>query len=180
MGSSLIGWFTSPDAGYGTKCTENTMIDEDMALYAHWCKSKRKRSQTKDTWTNDDKDQIHLGLGSDEYHEYLKDLQEHHPLKSHDVMPQAHVEFNEKTNQRQSFLTNRTHNESLKRSEILKAVSSLTNLVFHTTDQSDDERLGTMRGNNEIVSSLVNNPSTSIDEMVEDTKDYILYGPQYW
>lgn len=183
-GFLLIGWFTSPDAGYGTKCTEDTMIDEDMVLYAHWYKSKRKRSQTKDTWTNDDKDQIHLGLGSDEYHEYLKDLQEHHPLKPHDAVSQDHLDFlvklNEKPNQRQSLLTNRTHNELLKRSEILKAVSSLTNLVFHTVDQSDDERLGTMRGNNEIVSSLVNNPSKSIDEMVEDTKDYILYGHQYW
>lgn len=183
-GFLLIGWFTSPDAGYGTKCTEDTTIDEDMVLYAHWYKSKRKRSQTKDTWANDDKDQIHLGLGSDEYHEYLEDLQEHHPSKSHDELPQDHqdflVELNEKTNQRQSVLTNRTHHESLKRSEILKAVSSLTNLVFHTADQSDDERLGTMRGNNEIVSSLVNNPSKSIDEMVEDTKDYILYGHQYW
>ena len=125
-----------------------------------------------------------MGLGADEYHEYLKDLQEHHPLKPHDAVSQDHPDFlvklNEKPNQRQSLLTNRTHNELLKRSEILKAVSSLTNLVFHTVDQSDDERLGTMRGNNEIVSSLVNNPSKSIDEMVEDTKDYILYGHQYW
>lgn len=194
-GFMFIGWFTNPKSGYGTKFTKDTSIDTDVELYAHWRKSKHnKRRQmmmamsSKDTWTNEDKGQIHLGLGSDEYDEYLEDLQEHNPLKPNDNMHQElaeHnqdlvLELNEKANQTQNPLVDRKHNESLKRSEILATASYLADSVFKTTDKSDDERLGTMRGNNDIVSSLVNNPSKSIDETVDDTEDYIMYGHKYW
>lgn len=194
-GFVLIGWFTNPKSGYGTKFTKDTSVDTDVELYAHWRKSKYNKrrpaflpTSSKDTWTNEDKSQIHLDLGSDEYEEYIEDLQEHNPLKPNDKMHQDLAEYNqdlalelnEKAVNMQNPLGDRKHNESIKRSEILSTASYLADAVFKTTDKSDDERLSTMRGDNEIVSNLINNPSKSIDETVDDTEDYIMYGRKYW
>lgn len=194
-GYALIGWFTNPKSGYGTKFTKDTSIDTDVELYAHWRKSKTNNrhygfslNNSKDTWTNEDKNQIHLGLGSDEYEEYIEDLQEHNPSKPSDEMhieleernQNLALELSEKASQFENPLGDRKHNESIKRSEILSTASFLEDSVFKSVDKTDDERLSTMKGNNEIVSSLINNPSKSINETIDDTEEYIMFGNKYF
>lgn len=194
-GYALVGWFTHPDSGYGTKFNKDMSVDTNIELYAHWRKSKNHNKRhlfglntSKDTWSNDDKNEIHLGMGSDEYEEYLDDLQEHNPLKPNDKMHNDLVErnqnlaleLNEKANQNQNPLGDRKHNESIKRSEILATTASLSDMVFRSVDKSDDERLATMMGENEVVEDLVHNQGKSISDTIDDTEDYIMYGRKHW
>lgn len=96
-GYVLVGWYTLPGTGEGSRFMERDSVERNMTLYAHWKKDNGRHirhrvehNNVKDTWDNDSRNQTSLDLGTAEYEEYVKDHQENAPSKPDDQM---HVEL---------------------------------------------------------------------------------------
>lgn len=154
-GYVLLGWFTEPDNGDGSKFTSKYNVDRDLILYAHWRKAKSKKWQhqfnnAKDTWDNDSKNQTSLDLGSDEYEEYVENLKEHNPFKPDDEMHKDLAEYNmrfaeklaEKAAQPEDPTDKKKVRWEMQKRAVSKAVyTNLLRKALGTPDVSDDERL---------------------------------------
>lgn len=154
-GYVFIGWYTKPEMGKGSRFLDGDKVDRNIILYAHWKPERLRRrgflfNNDKDTWFNDAKNQSSLALGSEEYLEYIDDLEENHPSKEDDVMHAELEEYNEdlmdklaeKATQPEDTTTKKKLRwQMAKMAEAKRVHAQATRLALSTDSPDDDARL---------------------------------------
>lgn len=166
-GFVFVGWFTKRDSGRGFRFTEYDRVEHNMVLYAHYNdKTHRKWSDVlynhnQDTWSNEDKNQNSLALGSDGYDDYIDDLRENDPGKPDDEMHAKLEEHNEKLAERlQEKAMSESSNETVKRkirwqmakrAETSRLQAQAFKKAMSTETTADDERLKGLEKSDDLI-----------------------------
>lgn len=164
-GYVFVGWYTKSDMGKGSRFLDGDVVDRNIVLYAHWKPERLKRrnvffNNEKDTWFNDAKNQTSLALGSEEYKEYLDDLEENHPSKEDDEMHVKLESYNEDlreklaekaTQPEDTTMQKKLRWQMAKMAEAKRVHAEAVRLAFSTESLDDDARLRGLENSNGLI-----------------------------
>lgn len=164
-GYIFVGWYTKPEVGKGSRFMERDSVDRNVILYAHWKPERLRRrdvffNNERDAWFNDTKNQTSLALGSEEYLEYLDDLEENHPTKEDDEMHVELESYNEdlrdKLAEKASQPSDSTMQKKLrwqmaKMAEAKRVHAEAVRMTLSTESVDDDAKLKGLEGSNSLI-----------------------------
>lgn len=185
-GFVFVGWYTKPEFGKGSRFMEHDAVQRNMVLYAHWNKESLKHvhmfmqyNNDKARWTNDERNQTSLFLGSDGYDDYIEDLEESSPLQEDDEMhvklEEHNAELVERLSEKASKGDATTEHRLAKRAEkqamAAEVYADALQKARSTPGVEDDNAVKKMGDDN----SLIYNDGVSPDTY-EDTFDDLTLG----
>jgi hypothetical protein len=187
------GYHVSLDDAEEMHVTNHDGIASDMVvkLNEKAVRDRRRRfarNDSVDTWSDDNRTQISLEQGSDEYEEYVEDLKLQDPFRPDDDMHTELEEHNaelvtklynqadkvelsaEDPNEGRGYIKEKIVSEAVKRSVHANAVRSALKAASKTDKISDDELAQAITTDNPFLY----NPAVAINEYDDRIVDYVM------